>query len=282
MSLIKIQSNKRFLLFSSILLLVFILFLKPLSSLFRIWLSNPDYSHGFFVVPISVYMTWTNRVKWQKVPSKASPAWAFFFFFSVLFYLLAVFSKIHTLIFISMVLLLICLLFALIGWQKGNYFLIPILFLFFMFPIPSSAYILMTNPLKLFITSISAWIIRLFDIPVFQQGNLLFFSNTRLEVAEACSGIRSIYSYLMISIVYTVLTKDVRIKLILILSSIPLAIFVNILRVTLTGILSHHFGEKIAQGFFHEFTGIVLFFVGFIFMLCIFSITNFIFKNLTD
>ena len=133
-----------------------------------------------------------------------------------------------------------------------------------MFPIPNAYYILITNPLKLMITDISAHIIQLFGIPVYQDGNLLFFANTSLEVAEACSGIRSLYSYLMLSFVFTILCKKKVTKIVLVCSTIPLAVFVNVIRVTGTGILSHFYGAKVAQGFFHEFTGFLLFAIGFV------------------
>jgi exosortase len=132
-----------------------------------------------------------------------------------------------------------------------------------MFPIPSSYYILITNPLKLMITDISGQIISFMGIPVFRDGNLLFFAGFELEVAEACSGVRSLYSYLMLSCLFTIMSKRLRSKVVLLLSAIPLAIAVNIIRVVGTGILSVNYGPKLAQGFFHEFSGLVLFCIGF-------------------
>jgi exosortase len=139
-----------------------------------------------------------------------------------------------------------------------------------MFPIPSAYYILITNPLKLIITKISTHIIYILGIPVYREGNLLFLSTTQLEVAEACSGIRSLYSYLMLACLFAFMSKNRISQMVLLLSTIPLAIFVNILRVTGTAILANYFGSDIAQGFFHEFTGFLLFATGFFFLFIVY------------
>jgi exosortase len=246
--------------------LVAVLFARPLGDLLTIWRIDADYSHGFFVIPLSFYMVWQKRNTWGKIDNR--PSWTGFviFLFTLVIYLGALRTRFHTLIYVTMIVLTLSLCVTFFGWRKSRYFLGPILFLIFMCPIPSSLYIMMTNPLKLLITGISATIIRLFDIPVLQQGNLLYFSNTRLEVAEACSGIRSIYSYLMLGIVFSLFCGKMLSKVLLVISAIPLAIMVNIIRVSMTGILAHYFGEKAAQGFFHEFAGMVLFAAGLVLM----------------
>lgn len=246
--------------------LMVVLFAKPLIELVTVWRIDDDYSHGFFVIPLSLYMIWQKRDIWKNLDN--NPSWIAFgvFVFSLFIYLAALLIRFHTLLYATMVLSLLSLCVSLLGWKKSKHLLGPILFLVFMFPIPSSIYIMITNPLKLMITGFSAAIIRVFDIPVLQEGNLLFFANTKLEVAEACSGIRSIYSYLMLGIVFSFFCRKILSKIVLVLSSIPLAILVNVFRVTITGILSHYFGEKAAQGFFHEFAGMALFAAGLVLM----------------
>ena len=247
--------------------LLALLFARPLGDLLALWWHNADYSHGFFVIPLSLYMVWQKREAWKDVVDKPSWAGLSIFCLSLIVYLGALLSRFHTLIFAAMIVLVLSLCLSFFGWKKSIFFLGPIMFLIFMFPIPSSTYILITNPLKLLITNISATIINFFGIPVLQQGNLLYFANTSLEVAEACSGIRSIYSYLMLGIVFSFFCGRMLSKAVLVLFPLPLAILVNIIRVTVTGILSHYFGANAAQGFFHEFTGMALFVVGLIFML---------------
>lgn len=106
----------------------------------------------------------------------------------------------------------------------------------------------------------------LLGIPVYRDGNLLFFANTHLEVAEACSGVRSLYSYVMVACLFALMSNKQVIKMILVLSAIPLAFMINIARVSSTGVLSNYFGPEVAQGFFHEFSGFILFVIGFLFL----------------
>jgi len=133
-----------------------------------------------------------------------------------------------------------------------------------MFPIPAAYYILITNPLKLLVTKISVQLIYLFGIPVYVEGNLLFLSNAQFTVNEACSGIRSLYSYLMLGCIYAVMSKRLRTRIILIVSAVFFAIMINVFRVTITGVLASYVGAKTSEGFLHEFSGIILFMVGFV------------------
>lgn len=243
--------------------LVILLFAPNILRLIHTWSTNGDYSHGFLVIPIALYLVFAKREKLLSLSPK--PLWFGLpiFVVGVVTYVVSFLTRFHTLTHLSMIVILVGLLLFLTGWQITKVLLLPILFLLFMFPIPSAYYILITNPLKLIITKISTHIIHLIGIPVYREGNLLFLSTTQLEVAEACSGIRSLYSYLMLACLFAFMSKNRISEMVLLFSTIPLALFVNILRVTGTGILSNYFGADIAQGFFHEFTGIVLFFFGF-------------------
>jgi exosortase len=101
-------------------------------------------------------------------------------------------------------------------------------------------------------------------IPVLREGNIIQLANTSLEVAEACSGIRSLISLLALSVVFAYFSQKTTLKrVVLVLSTFPIAIIANAARVTGTGILAHHYGDKVAQGFFHGFSGWILFVVAF-------------------
>ena len=256
-------------------MLTLLLFAPVIYQLIHLWSNSDDYSHGFFVIPIAVFMVWQNRQHILTLPVKS--LWAGFpiFLIGIIIYYICFVIRFHTLMNLSMILIILALFFFLSGWQITRAVFFPILFLLFMLPIPSAYYILLTNPLKLMITNISATIIGFMGIPVFQEGNLLFFANTHLEVAEACSGVRSLYSYLMLGCLFAMLSKQLSKKIILILSTVPLAILVNIMRVTGTGILASYYGPKVAQGFFHEFTGFFLFAIGLILLFAEFYLLDF-------
>jgi len=254
--------------------LIILLFSPVILKLITIWSTNADYSHGFLVIPISVFMLWKKRQKIFILSAKPSWIGLPILIAGLICYLLSFFTNFNTLIYFSMLLIIFSLLLFLIGWQLTKELLTPILFLIFMFPIPTAYYILITNPLKIMITKISAQIIYFTGIPVYREGNLLFFANFNLQVVEACSGVRSLYSYIMLSCIFALMSKKQLVKIIMVLSAIPLAIIINIMRVTGTGILSHYCGPRIAQGFFHEFTGLSLFSIGFMTLFLIYYLLN--------
>jgi exosortase len=148
--------------------------------------------------------------------------------------------------------------------------LFPIAFLIFMIPIPSILMDRITFPMQLFASKVAANTLYLIGIPVLREGNVMLLANTSLEVAEACSGIRSLISLLTLSVVFAYLTQKVTWKrVILVLSTFPIAIIANAARVSGTGILAHRYGDRVAQGFFHGFSGWILFVVAFV---CLFVI----------
>ena len=123
-------------------------------------------------------------------------------------------------------------------------------------------------PLQLFASRVGEWAISMASIPVLREGNVLVLANTTLEVAEACSGIRSLVSLITLGIVYGYFTDSrIGVRLAIALSAIPIAIIANGARVAGTGILAHTWGPAAAEGFFHEFSGWVVFVVAFVMIL---------------
>jgi exosortase len=122
-----------------------------------------------------------------------------------------------------------------------------------------------TFPMQLFASKVAANTLYLIGIPVLREGNVMLLANTSLEVAEACSGIRSLISLLALSIVFAYLSqKETWKRILLVLSTFPIAIIANAARVSGTGILAHYYGDSVAQGFFHGFSGWILFVVAFV------------------
>jgi exosortase len=148
----------------------------------------------------------------------------------------------------------------LLGWEVFKILLTPLCYLLLMVPIPYIIYDAAAFPLKLLVTKVSVLSMKALGIVVLQEGNILQFPYLTLEVADACSGLRSIMSLLALGAAYAFLlhpkTKD---RVILILSTLPIAIFTNCLRVIATGILAQYFGSAAAEGFFHEFAGLFVF-----------------------
>ena len=122
-----------------------------------------------------------------------------------------------------------------------------------------------TFPMQIFASKVAEKLLYLIGIPVLREGNIIHLANTSLEVAEACSGIRSLISLLALAVVFAYFSQKSTLKrILLVLSTFPIAIIANAARVTGTGILTHYYGDTIAQSFFHVFSGWILFVTAFI------------------
>jgi exosortase len=151
----------------------------------------------------------------------------------------------------------------------------PLLYLVFMIPVPDSVYGLAAFPLQLFATDVSRAIIQLLGIPVLQEGNMLYFVQTRLEVAEACSGLRSMTAFVMLGVLFAyIMDRPWPRRAALVAAAIPLALFANIVRVTGTGVLAHFYGQKTARGFLHDFSGFAVFVFGLVLLFALYWLLN--------
>jgi exosortase len=153
----------------------------------------------------------------------------------------------------------------LLGWNHLRILFFPIAFLLLMVPIPAIIFNQIAFPLQLIASRFGEVVVRLFDIPVLREGNVITLANTQLEVAEACSGIRSLISLLTLGIVYGYfMDRRTWVRVIVALATVPVAIVANGLRVAGTGVAAHYYGPEAAQGFFHTFSGWIVFLAAFV------------------
>jgi exosortase len=229
------------------------------------YLPNSDNSYGVLVPFISMYFIWQKREALAGGETATSAAGFALLAASLSIYLLSQVGGIVFLQRMMMVLSLIGLVLYVFGKDMFRVLAFPLIFLVFMVPIPESVVNLVSFPLQTYATIIAEKIIRLCAIPVYREGHMLYFSTTQLEVAEACSGIRSMTALLMLSVIFVSQWKDNRVlKVIFILSSFVIALVCNICRVSGTGILAHFMGDGAAKGFLHEFSGFAVFALGFL------------------
>jgi exosortase len=251
-----------------ILAVLFLLLYAPLyPQLVGTWLDDSNNSHGILIPIVSLYLLWELRARIKAVDSVPSLAGLGLLAVSLISYFVCYVGGLVFPARITMITTLAGLILFNSGWAVFKVTLFPVLFLFFMVPVPDTLMNLVSFPLQLIVSDMSAHLIGLYGIPVYAEGNMLFFAQYSFEVTEACSGIRSLVSYLAIGTMLAYIQKDSWLtSLFLVLSTVPLALFVNFVRVSGTGILANYFGTKVAAGFAHDFSGFAVFCAGIVLM----------------
>jgi exosortase len=231
------------------------------------WLNHSNNSHGLLVPFLSVYFIWNSRDELNGIGKGTTNLGLVVLTCSLIIYLLSYVGGVAFIARMMIVSTLIGLVLYNFGKEVFRKLAFPLFFLLFMVPIPVSIISLISLPLQRLATDVAAFLIQLTSIPVYQEGNMLYFVQTQLEVAEACSGLRSMTSLLMLGTIFVYLSNfNKKRKAILLISTFPLAIFANIVRVSGTGILAHFFGSAVAKGFLHDFSGMAVFLFGLMLM----------------
>lgn len=243
-------------------LLIGFLYRTILWKLVEQWWTDPNFSHGFFVPMFSAFVVWREREKLAQIPVRHSWLGLPVIIVALMMLVVGVLGAELFLSRSSFVLLTAGLIIYFAGWQLFRAVLFPWLFLFLMVPIPSIVFNQITLPLQFFASRVAADILRLVGVPVLREGNVIVLAGMRLEVAEACSGIRSLMSLGTMAIIYGYLVEaKVWQRVTLALLALPVAVAANALRIVGTGLTVQYWDPDKAQGFFHEFSGWLIFVV---------------------
>jgi exosortase len=226
------------------------------------WSIDPNFSHGF-VVPLFVgFVVWTKRQQLSAIPARPS-GWGLPIVVGSL--LLTIVGSLGAELFVARVSLLSLLagmIIYFLGWKHFQALLFPWFCLFLMIPIPAIIFAQLTLPLQFLAAKLAAGALQMVGIPVFREGNVIALPAMPLEVAEACSGIRSLLSLGTLAIIYGFFLEERTVPRALIaLTSIPIAVIANGFRIFGTGVLVQYWGPERALGFFHEFSGWLVFVV---------------------
>jgi exosortase len=241
------------------LALVILLFLPVLAPLVNQWATDENMGYGFFVPLVAGYVFWLDRERILATPVKpcwpalALVAWGFCQMLVGFLGALSVVSRTAFVVTVVGVIWTVC------GTAVMRVVKFPVLMLLFMFPMPLYLYQRLTLPLQSLATNVAAWGLAAIGIPVLQNGNVLDLGDHQLDVVEACSGIRSLLSLTFLAIAYGRLFETrTWVRIVLLVSTVPIAIVCNAARIILTGILTQYKPE-IAEGTFHTFEGWVIF-----------------------
>lgn len=226
------------------------------------WWHDPNFSHGFFVPLFSALVLWQKRNRLRTLPRKPSWWGLLLMVGSLCILVIGVLGAELFLSRISLLLLIAGLVVLFGGWVRLRAVLFPWAFLFLMIPIPAILFNQITFPLQILTSKVAAGVLPLLGVPVLREGNIITLPAMALEVAEACSGIRSLLSLATLAIVYGYLLETRNsVRVILALASIPIAVAANSLRIVGTGLLVQYWDAQRAEGFFHLFSGWIIFVV---------------------
>lgn len=236
-----------------------------LSHLALQWWTDANFSHGFFVPLFSAFVLWRDRSRLQAI--RLEPSW-----WGVALLVcglgLLILGQMGAEIFLARASLLIVLgglVGLFLGWNFFRAILFPWALLFLMIPIPAIVFNQITFPLQILASKVASTMLPWMGVPVLREGNVIILPNMALEVAEACSGIRSLMSLLTLAVIYGYLAeRNNKVRVALALASIPIAVAANSLRIVGTGLLVQYWDPTKAQGFFHEFSGWLIFVISLI------------------
>lgn len=224
------------------------------------WSADPNNSHGFLVPLVSLYLISERWDRLRRLPVKPSLVGALVLVLGVL---ALVAGNVGAELFVqraSLILVIAGLVWFNLGFAQARLLAFPVLFLALAVPLPAIVLNAVSFPLQLFAARCAEQVLLLLDIPVFREGNVVHLAHTTLEVAEACSGIRSLVSLIALAIIFAYFSqRGWGARLFLAASAIPIAVVTNAGRVAGTGILAQAFGVKAAQGFYHTFSGWLVF-----------------------
>jgi exosortase len=236
------------------------LYWSTLGRLIGQWWRDPNFSHGFFVPLFSAFVIWQERHRLAKL--RPNPSWSGLGVMALALALLLL-GQLGAELFLarlSLVILLAGLVLLFLGWNFLRALLFPLAFLLLMIPIPSILFNQITFPLQIEASRVAALVLGLLGVPVLREGNIITLPVMSLEVAEACSGIRSLMSLATLAVIYGYLMeRRVWLRVLLALASIPIAIVANSVRIIGTGLLVQYWNPDKAEGFFHASWGWIIF-----------------------
>jgi len=247
--------------------LIVVLYAPILKALILGWWNDPDYGHGFLVPVFAGYVLWRERDRWTKTEIKPSNFGLLVMLGAVLILLGGSLGAELFTTRMSLLILIAGMILFLAGWKMLRAVSFPLAFLILMIPIPVIIYNQITFPLQLLASRFATFWLEVAQVPVLREGNVLILPNYSLEVVEACSGIRSLMTLLTLAIAYGYLVERRKwARYALAILMVPIAIVSNAIRIMGTGILTFHFGPKAAEGFFHEFSGWIIFLAALVLM----------------
>ncbi len=245
---------------AAILAVLVAIYLPTLIRMVVHWAAISDHSHGFVIAPLALFFAWEQRDTLRRAPIETSLWGLVPLGLSTSALAVGRFGVELMSLRVSFVLALIGLVLLLFGRHIFRILAFPLCFLFLMVPLPQALINFVAFPLQLFAADWAVRVLHLMEIPVLREGNILHLPETTLFVKEACSGLRSLMALVSLGVVFAYFfRRGTWQRIVLMLSTLPIAIAVNAFRVSLTGVLAFYFGAEAARGAIHELQGVFTF-----------------------
>lgn len=245
-----------------LLLLPLIVFLyhSILAQLVGNWWNDANYSHGFLIPLFSLVVAWQQKKKLLTMPLAPSSLGLAIIGGALIALIVGVMGAELLLSRSSLVLLLAGMIVYFAGWRHFRAVLFPWAVLFLMIPIPVIIFNEIAFPLQFLASRLATSLLSISGVPVLREGNIIHLSAMSLEVVDACSGIRSLVSLTSLAVIYAYFMEPRNLwRGALTLAAIPVAVVANALRIMGTGLMVQYWDPEKAEGFFHMFSGWIIF-----------------------
>ena len=227
------------------------------------WWENEDYTYCYLIAPIVLYLIWEKREELARVEARPSWQGAVPLAIGIFLFWLGELAGEFTIMYFASWFVLVGLLWMHLGWEKLKVIWFPIVFIIAMFPPPNFFHFNLTLQLKLISSQIGVAMMQAYGLSAYREGNIIDLGFTKLQVVDACSGLRYLYPLIIMAILLAYFYRgSLWKKVLLVVSAIPLTIITNSLRIAMTGVLYEIWGPQVAEDFFHGFSGWLIFIFG--------------------
>ncbi|MBN2034954.1 MAG: VPLPA-CTERM-specific exosortase XrtD [Deltaproteobacteria bacterium] len=230
-----------------------------------VWLADTDwgradYSYGYMIPLVSLYLVWEKRRELRELPSLPSRAGFLALVPGLVLFWLGELSGEFFSLYLSFWLVIVGLCWINLGWGKLKLIAFPLVILLSMFPPPNFIHTKISLQLKLISSKLGVAVIQAFGLSAYREGNVIDLGFTQLQVVDACSGLRYLFPLMVMGLLLAYFYKAALWKkVVLVVSTVPLTIIINSLRIAATGVLYRYWGAAVAEGFFHGFSGWLIF-----------------------
>ncbi|MCG7896821.1 MAG: VPLPA-CTERM-specific exosortase XrtD [Candidatus Thiodiazotropha weberae] len=224
------------------------------------WSNKEEYGYAYFLPLISAYLVWQRRSSLFEAGLQTSWFGVLIILGGAFFFIVGMIATTFTLVQYSLIITVIGIIYANIGKKAFSIIVGPLFLLFFIVPLPPFIYNSLSGNLQLLSSELGVEVIRWFGISVFLEGNVIDLGNYKLQVVEACNGLRYLFPLVSLAFLAAYLYRvEFWKRTVVFLSSIPITVLMNSFRIGVIGVLVENWGQKQADGFLHYFEGWVIF-----------------------